>query len=265
MLIADRYQAVQKLREGGTATIYLGVDNFKGERVAIKELKPQFFKDEYMRASLKKEANRYLYLRHPNIVRLNDFIIEKGKHFLIMEYVDGQNLSEYLRNVTGPMPVGMAALLISEVLDALHFAHERNVAHLDIKPSNIMLSSNDEVKVLDFGIAQVINDNGPERTMGTPSYMSPEQLPPSSDVNHLSDIYSCGITLYELITGSTPFNDAKSKEELFHAIRKKIMPSIGRTHAINKIIAKAAAKNKKVRFSNCNEFKESLNPIINTY
>lgn len=265
MLIAERYEAAEKLREGGTATIYLGVDNFKGERVAIKQLKPQFFKDKYMRAALKKEANRYLYLRHPNIVRLNDFIIEKGKHFLIMEYVEGQNLSEYLRNVTGPMPIGMAALLMSEVLSALNFAHQKNVAHLDIKPSNIMLSINDEIKVIDFGIAQVINDNGPERTMGTPSYMSPEQLPPSKGVNYLSDIYSCGITLYELITGHTPFKNAKSREELFEAIMKNNIPSIGRVHGINKVIAKAAAKKKESRYTTCDEFKSSLSPIINTY
>jgi len=178
-----------------------------------------------------------------------------------MEYVDGQNLFEYQRNVTGPMPVSMAALLISEVLLALQYAHEKNVVHLDIKPANIMLSNNNEVKVLDFGISQDMNGKKSEKLMGSPSYMSPEQID-SRDIDHRSDIYSLGVTLYELITGRVPYDDVQSREELFHAIRLKPVPSIGRDHAINRIIAKSTAKRKEERFQSCDEFRNSLIPLI---
>ena len=108
--------------------------------MAIKELKVDFFQDEYIRQKFREEANQYLYLAHPNIVNLIDFIYLKTSQFLVMEYVYGQNLFEYQNNVTGPMPVSMAALLVSEVCNALQYAHNKDVVHLDIKPANIMLS-----------------------------------------------------------------------------------------------------------------------------
>ena len=259
--IGPNIEIVESLNEGGTASIYLGVNTWSGRPVAIKELKSDFFKNDYVRGKFIEEANQYLYLNHPNIVRLIDFIDEKSAQYLVMEYVDGQNLFEYQRNVTGPMPVSMAALLISEVLLALQYAHENNVVHLDIKPANIMLSNNNEVKVLDFGISQDMNGKKSEKLMGSPSYMSPEQID-SRDIDHRSDIYSLGVTLYELITGRVPYDDVQSREELFHAIRLKPVPSIGRDHAINRIIAKSTAKRKEERFQSCDEFRNSLIPLI---
>ena len=258
--IGPNIEIVEKLNEGGTACIYLGVNTWSGNPVAIKELKSDFFKNDFVRRKFKEEANQYLYLTHPNIVRLIDFIDEKSAQYLVMEYVDGQNLFEYQKNVTGPMPVSMAALLICEVLKALQYAHENNVVHLDIKPANIMLSNRDEVKVLDFGISQDMNGKKPEKLMGSPSYMSPEQLD-SRGIDHRSDIYSLGITLYELITGSLPFDGARSRDELFEAIRHQKVPSI-KSHTIDRIIAKSTAKRKEDRFQSCDEFRKYLSIYI---
>ena len=259
--IGPNIEIVESLNEGGTALIYLGVNTWSGRPVAIKELKSDFFKNDYVRGKFKEEANQYLYLNHPNIVKLIDFIDDKSSQYLVMEYVEGQNLFEYQRNVTGPMPVSMAALLISEVLLALQYAHENKVVHLDIKPANIMLSENNEVKVLDFGISQDMNGKKSEKLMGSPSYMSPEQID-AQQVDHRSDIYSLGITLYELITGQVPYGEAQSREELFQYIRRHPVPSIGRDHPINRIISRSTAKRKEDRFQTCDEFRKSLMPLI---
>ena len=139
--IGSNIELVEKLNEGGTAIVHLGVNTWTGFPVAVKELKKNFFKYDFVREKFKAEANKYLYLNHPNIVKLHDFIEEGDSHYLVMELIEGFNLNEYQNKVTGPMPISMAALLISETLKALAHAHQQGVVHLDIKPSNIMLSN----------------------------------------------------------------------------------------------------------------------------
>lgn len=259
--IGPNIEVVEPLNQGGTAKIYLGVNTWSGKLVAIKELKVDFFKDEYIRQKFREEANQYLYLAHPNIVNLIDFIDLKTSQFLVMEYVDGQNLFEYQNNVTGPMPVSMAALLVSEVCNALQYAHNKDVVHLDIKPANIMLSKQNEIKVLDFGISRDTKMKNIEKLMGSPSYMSPEQID-ESNLDHRTDIYSLGITLFELITGKLPFDYAKSREQLFDAIRHQSIPLIGSNNFLNSIIARSTAKNKYDRYQTCDEFREALLPLF---
>lgn len=259
--IGPNIEVVESLNEGGTAKIYLGVNTWSGKLVAIKELKVDFFQDEYIRQKFREEANQYLYLAHPNIVNLIDFIDLKTSQFLVMEYVDGQNLFEYQNNVTGPMPVSMAALLVSEVCNALQYAHNKDVVHLDIKPANIMLSKQNEIKVLDFGISRDTKMKNIDKLMGSPSYMSPEQID-GSNLDHRTDIYSLGITLFELITGKLPFDFAKSREQLFDAIRLQSLPLINNNNLLNGIIARSTAKNKYDRYQSCAEFREALLPLF---
>jgi eukaryotic-like serine/threonine-protein kinase len=259
--IGPNIEVVEPLNEGGTAKIYLGVNTWSGKLVAIKELKIDFSQNDYIRQKFIEEANQYLYLAHPNIVNLIDFIDQNNSQFLVMEYVDGQNLFEYQKNVTGPMPVSMSALLVSEVCNALQYAHNNHVVHLDIKPSNIMLSKQNQIKVLDFGISRDIKTKNSEKLMGSPSYMSPEQIN-RSNLDHRTDIYSLGITLFELITGRLPFNTAKSRDELFDAIRYQPIPLIGNNNSLNTIIARSTAKNKFDRYQSCDEFREDLLPLF---
>lgn len=259
--IGPNIELIEKLKEGGTANIYLGVNSWTGFPVAVKELKPNFFKNQFVRDKFQDEANLYLDLNHPNIVKLENYIDAGDKHFLVMEFIEGYNLSDYQNKFTGPMPVGMSALLCVEVLKALSFAHDRNVVHLDVKPANIMLSDSNEVKVLDFGISVDLSSQKVDKLLGTPSYMSPEQIT-GYGIDHRTDIYAMGITLYELITGRPPFHASNDRMELFSAIKNKPVPELKSEPGINKIIQRATAKDKRERYQNCQEFINDLQVFI---
>jgi serine/threonine-protein kinase len=263
-------EIVKRLDAGGSANLYLGINLQTGLPVAVKELKDFLFKNAYARKKFQEEANRYLYLNHPNIVQLENLILYPDKGYLVMEYIEGKNLREYMKTVTGPMPFQNAALLISETLNALSYAHEQGVIHLDIKPSNIMLSSDNVVKLIDFGISQSrerANNDGV--IMGTPYYMSPEQID-GKNIDERTDIYSLGITLYELVTGRLPFSTSGNSEQLLKTIKKEeIKPIVALNRydkeledEMNEIILLATAKNSEDRFRNCQEFKEALEGII---
>jgi len=261
----NNIQIIQPLNSGGTAEVYLGVDVFTGDPVAVKELKPSFFKSEFVREKFLEEANQYLYLDHPNIVKLKDFIKHDETHYLVMEYVDGKNLSEHISNVTGPIPIQNIALFLNEVLSAIGYVHEKGLIHLDIKPSNIMLSDRNEIKIIDFGISHDSKGKNLESVMGSPSYMSPEQID-GQNIDFRSDIYSLGVTLYEMVTGKLPFLNCESRDEMFAAIRNKNLPFVKVPYEfdkeyeekINVIIQKSTKKNKKERYQSCEEFQIDL-------
>lgn len=265
----DNISIIQKLSTGGTAHVSMGVDRNTGFPVAVKELLPGHFKNDYVKQKFKEEANHYLYLNHPNIVKLNNYIEKKDSVYLIMEYIDGKNLFDYMKNVTGPMPIQNVALFVSEILDALIYVHQKGLVHLDIKPSNIMLTANDEIKLIDFGISYDLKMKQEDRISGTPSYMSPEQIEGTS-IDFRSDIYSIGITMFELITGYLPFHTAKSRDDLFKAIKTQEIPYIRSLHLfdknleekVNDIIQKACAKNPEKRFQSCEEFKKSISSLL---
>lgn len=259
--ITENIELVEKLSEGGTANVYLGVNTWTGFPVAVKELKSNFFKSEFLRKKFKEEANKYLYLNHPNIVKLQDFVDAGDTQYLVMEFIEGHDLNEYQSKVTGPMPTPMAALLMSEVLKALEYAHKNGVIHLDVKPSNVMLSTDNEIKVLDFGISQDSSDKSSGKLMGTPNYMSPEQID-GSGIDHRTDIYAAGVSLYELITGKPPFNDCQDRKQLFEAIKSRPIPAIPGERFVNAIIQRATAKNKKQRYQDCGQFYKDLYELV---
>lgn len=262
-------EIVKKLDAGGSATLYLGVDLNRGEQVAVKELKEHLFKDEYTKQKFREEANRYLDLEHPNIVELVDLILYPNKGYLVMEYVEGKNLRDYMNTVTGPLPFQNAALLISETLNALEYAHYNEVIHMDIKPSNIMLSNSNQIKLIDFGISYSRDKVNDGSRMGTPYYMSPEQID-WKNIDERTDIYSLGITLYELISGRLPFKSNGTTEELLSIIKKEPIKPVTALNSydyeleseMNSIIQKATAKQPEDRYQNCQEFKSALNFII---
>ncbi len=265
----NNIELVQVLNSGGTATVYLGVDLFTGEPVAVKELKASMFKSDFVREKFIEEANQYLYMDHPNIVKLKDFIITNDNHYLVMEYVDGKNLYDYMTTVTGPLPMQNVALLLNEVLSALSYVHERNLIHLDIKPSNIMLSTSNSVKLVDFGISQDDKSIKHDKPMGSPAYMSPEQVE-GGKVDFQTDIYSTGIAMFELLTGRLPFHQCESREELFQAIKLNKMPSFEANNSLdkalekemNRIFQKATNKNKKERYASCEAFQLDIIQFI---
>jgi serine/threonine-protein kinase len=265
----NNIELIQVLNSGGTATVYLGIDLYTGLPVAVKELKANMFKSDFVRKKFIEEANQYLYMDHPNIVKLKDFIVTEENHYLVMEYVDGKNLYDYMTTVTGPLPIQNVALLLNEVLSALSYVHDRNLIHLDIKPSNIMLSNSNSVKLVDFGISQDDKSTRSENPIGSPAYMSPEQVD-GQEIDFQSDIYSTGISMFELLTGSLPFQSSETREELFQSIKTNKMPrliannelDLEHEEEMNRIFRKATNKNKKERYQSCEAFQLDIIQFI---
>ena len=262
------YQFIEQIGHGGTGAVYKAIDERSGHMVAVKMLFKKAFENEFVREKFMEEANRYLYLDHPNIVGLNDFIIRDEGYYLVMEYVKGLSLDKYMQNVTGAVPEEVAVAMITEVLQAIGFAHEQGVVHLDMKPANIMVGDDGSIKVLDFGIA---TERGEKqfRLMGSPLYMAPEQIK-GADVDEQTDIYSLGVTLYQMLTGEEPYPTNITKEELFQRILHS--PFLNRSGArtdllsrnMQRIIKRATEREKTKRFQSCREFIAALQTVYHS-
>lgn len=205
------YRVLRRLGRGGMSIVYLAEQLSLKRRVAIKVLKSDLAEDEMYVRRFHKEAQAAAALVHANIVQIHEVGETDGVHFIAQEYVDGQNLRQYLKG-TGVVDLQMGLSIIRQVAAALHKAGQSGIIHRDIKPENIMLAPSGEVKVADFGLARVINsDNGDSMdatqvgmTMGTPLYMSPEQAE-GGEIDPRSDLYSLGVTAYHMFSGRTPF------------------------------------------------------------
>jgi serine/threonine protein kinase/beta-lactam-binding protein with PASTA domain len=215
--LGDRYDVGQVIGRGGMAEVYEGTDRRLNRRVAIKVLRPDLARDPMFLERFRREAQSAAGLSHPNIVAIYDTgedLIGDGPNpvsvpYIVMEFVDGVTLRHMLNN--GPRILPERALeMIAGVLAALDYAHRHGIVHRDIKPANIMINTNGDAKVMDFGIARAMSDAATSVTatsavMGTAQYLSPEQAR-GELVDARSDIYSSGCVLYELLTGATPFN-----------------------------------------------------------
>ncbi len=212
---------VKKIGEGGMGTVYLASDTMLERNVAIKVLNPLLTKDSQFTDRFRHEAKVQASLIHPNIVTLYNYFREGDNYCMVMEYVDGITLKHLITN-TGPLPEQKVVWLLNQILEAVGFAHKKGIIHRDIKPSNILLTGDNTVKILDFGIAKILQDKGLTKTgtkMGTIYYMSPEQAKAVKDIDHRTDIYSIGVTLYEMLSGRIPFNvDTDSDFEIMNEI-----------------------------------------------
>ena len=204
----DRYDIERELGQGGMATVYLARDLKHDRQVALKVLRPELAAamggDRFPR-----EIHIVAQLVHPHILPLHDSGEMGGYLYYVMPFVDGESLGEKLKR-EGRLPINEAVRILREVVDALAYAHERNVIHRDIKPDNVMLSGRHAL-VTDFGVAKAVSAAGGEKlttvgvALGTPSYMSPEQAMGETDIDHRSDIYAVGALAYEMLTGEPPF------------------------------------------------------------
>ncbi|MEO1441003.1 MAG: serine/threonine-protein kinase, partial [Chloroflexota bacterium] len=197
----NRYEVTGHLGEGSTATVYLARDTRLGREVALKILLPHV--QDSARKRFFQEAQAAAQLNHPNIMALYDTDKDHGSHFLVVEYVDGEPLTNYV-----PSPVDKVVELGTQIARALHYAHEHGVIHRDIKPANIQVNAAGQVKIMDLGLAlpreaKRVTAHG--MVIGTPAYLSPEQAQ-GLDLDRRTDIYSLGIVLFEMVTGELPFN-----------------------------------------------------------
>ena len=223
----QNYRLISMLGKGGMGEVYLCEDETLGRKVAIKELNNAFTTDPNFVDRFRQEARVQASLVHLNIVSLYSFIEENGQYFMVMEYLEGQTLKELIRQI-GPIPETRAINILKQIMAALKYAHDKNIVHRDIKPSNIMLGVDDSVKVMDFGIAKMVGDQGLTRTgqqLGTVSYMSPEQVKAHKDIDGRSDIYSMGVTFFEMLSGRMPYDlNTDSDFEVMNQIVNSQLP-----------------------------------------
>ncbi len=210
VVLNGRYELHRRVGRGGMAEVYLARDRLLDRLVAIKILFPEFATDPSFVARFRREAQAAANLNHPNIVGVYDWGKERGTYYIVMEFVDGQTVSEILRH-EGPIEPKRAAGIAADVAAALGFAHRKGVVHRDVKPGNVLITKTGEVKVADFGIARAKTASSEENltqtgsVMGTATYFSPEQAQ-GKPVDARSDLYSLGVVLYEMASGKPPFS-----------------------------------------------------------
>jgi uncharacterized protein (TIGR02145 family) len=257
------YKFLSILGEGGMATVYLAENTLLGKKVAIKVLKQEFVHNRNIRGRFLAEARSMEQVSHLHIISVLDFIDAGDIVAIIMEYVDGQSLREYLdqKGILNDLEI---QTVFAQILIALQHVHNLGFIHRDVKPSNFMLTKTGSIKLADFGIAKDVN-NKFEMTetgtqMGTPIYMSPEQIKSPKDVDLRSDIYSLGVVLYELVTGKFPFDKNKlTLPEIQVCILRNPLPATDSQWDTQ--IAKATAKDEIDRFQSCDEWLYLLHRI----
>ena len=265
------YLILEKIGQGGMGSVYRAVHTKLERHVALKTLPSRHSLDDGATRRFEKEMKAIGRLDHPNIVRATDAGEWNGVHYLAMEYVDGTDLSHFLRRY-GKLPVAEACEIIRCVADALQHAHEQGLVHRDIKPSNIMITRSGQVKVLDFGLALLCSAGSgqltADRIMGTFDYMAPEQADNSHEVDHRADVYSLGCTLYELLCGEAPFSGVSyasvAKKMVAHASQA---PQPVRRHRadvprdVARVVERMLAKEPRKRPATTAEVSEALAPF----
>jgi serine/threonine-protein kinase len=261
--IIGAFRIEQKIGEGGMGAVYRGRDLMLEREVAVKALRPELARQPELVARFRSEAVTLARLNHSHIATLYNFLRHGDDYFMVMEFVRGRTLDELIRQ-TGALEIERAVRLFCQALEGIAHAHALGVIHRDIKPANIMLTANDEVKVMDFGIARVLGSARQTKTgrlIGTLEYMSPEQMR-SQETDARSDIYSLGILLYEMLTGRVPFQ-ASSDYELMRA-QVEDEPVAPRDFkgdiplAVELAILRALAKDPAARFQSAIEFRAAL-------
>lgn len=263
-VLSERYRIVNEIANGGMAEVYRAFDEQQQCDVAIKLIKKEYCEDRDYIRRFEREVNAVLSLDHPNIVRAFDFGICDGRHYLVMELVEGYTLKEYLER-RGKLRPKEAAYYACKVLDALACAHENGYVHRDVKPQNVLISNSNEIKLTDFGIAKsrqrVTNTYDGSRVVGSIEYMSPEQISVESATER-SDLYSVGIMLYEMLTGAPPFDGELAVNIAMQHIKQpvtpphEIEPKVSR--ALSDVVLKATAKDRSARYDSAKTMKRDI-------
>jgi len=261
-LFADRYLLERKLGSGGMADVWLAEDQELGRRVAVKILHERYANDEQFVERFRREATHAAGLSHPNIVSIYDRGVAEGSYFIVMEYIEGRTLKELI--VTrGPCPVPVAISYTRQILAALRYAHKNGIIHRDIKPHNVLVDREGRLKVADFGIARAGASEMTEAgsIVGTAQYLSPEQAR-GAPVDESSDLYSTGIVLYELLTGTVPFTGETPVEiAMKHLSQTPDAPSARRPdipHDLDLVVLRALAKEPADRYRSAAELDRDL-------
>ena len=267
----DDYTIVSKIGEGGMSVVYVAAHVTDGTRVVVKELKEEYQFDRQLVDRFIREADILQKLRHPHLARVFACLERDDKYYMVQEYLSGGSLADLLRD-RKPYTEMEALVWCRDALRAMNYAHENGIVHRDLKPSNLMLDDRRRVRVIDFGIARTFGETRLTRagdgSIGTVEYMSPEQILSPDKVDHLTDVYSMGIVLYELLSGTVPFDgdtpfavQEKITRHSAPALRqfgRGVSPMNSNSAAIDpklaKIVFRAIDKSPHRRFGGCAEF-----------
>lgn len=258
-LLVDRFRLIRELGSGSVGVVWLAEDiQLDDEPIACKILRDDIEQDRVTLSSLKREVLLNRKLRHAHILPIYTFWEQVSNPFITMDYVDGPNLTDVLRDRGKPFSLPEILSWVKQMCEALDYAHTRGILHRDIKPANILLDSDQQIRIADFGIAGTLLEQEDQETIhptqGTLYYMSPEQLT-GGRPDPRSDLYSLSATIYELINGSPPFCDG----DIISQIQLKPAPPIEHLpQAVNKVILKALAKQPHQRQSSCADFYNAL-------
>ena len=260
---AFRYQVVKELGRGGMGVVYLAKDVTLGRQVAYKVLPQEMKKYPEIVANFIREAKNLAQLNHPYIVSIYDAGEYMGSYYIVMEYVEGEDLKSLISRGTSRVPLRIGIEIFKQLAQALDYAHSKKVVHRDIKPSNIMWTENQAIKVMDFGLAALLEEVKTGRTLvsGTPLYMSPEQCL-AKPLDNRTDIYSAGVTMYELFTGTAPFSEGDISYQQIHTPprpMKEKNPSL--PDELNRIILKCLSKDPEQRYQNGRELYLDLKAV----
>ena len=257
-----KYRIVGQLGRGGAGVVYKAVDETLNRDVAIKTLSPDLANTEVM-TRFRAEATILARLNHPQIATIYELFKSEGELLMVMEFVRGESLDKLTERL-GPVAPDRAAYLIEQILQALEHAHGAGIVHRDIKPANVMITDEGGVKIMDFGIARVLGAEQKTvdfRLMGTPAYMSPEQVM-GEVVDGRSDLYSVGVLFYRLLSGALPFSADTALAMLQRQIRDTPMPLTAHGQALpgwcEQIVQRALAKTPADRFQTAVEFRSAL-------
>lgn len=267
-ILSGKYQIVEKIGSGGMADVYKAIQLQSHRTVAIKVLKPEFEKDAAFVHRFEQEAHAVLGLSHENIVRSYDVGMREELPFIVLEYVEGTTLKERIR-AQGKLQMRSVINYGAQVLDALNHAHERGIIHRDVKPQNIIVTPRGRAKLADFGIARNLESGtqtfSGSHVLGSVHYLSPEQAK-GRQVTVESDVYSMGVTLYEMATGCLPFEGENSVSIALKHLQEEMVPPIvlnpDMPRALNDIILKATRKQPSQRYHSAKEMRQDLLRVL---
>lgn len=266
-VLAGRYELLEKKGDGGMAVVYKAKDRLLNRFVAIKILRPEYIRDPKFIDSFRRESQAAAGLSHPNIVSVYDVGKEGNIYYIVMELLDGRDLSDVIRR-EAPLPEKKAMDITRKIASALSLAHKKNLIHRDVKPHNILITEDGTVKITDFGIARAVNSstivNGTSTVMGSVHYLSPEQAR-GDNVDARSDLYSLGIVMYEMLTGRVPFDGENAVSvAMMHMNQDVPAPSLsnpGLSSVMDAVVLKLTRRDPGQRFQTADEVIRALDSV----
>ena len=265
------YTILDVIGEGGMGKVFKAMHPTLKRVVALKSMLPNHYNNPEARKRFSKDGEIISLLRNPNIIQVYDYFEDESGMYLVMEFFDGVQLDEYILKKRGLIPHGEAIQIMTKLLDGLEHAHSKNVIHRDIKPANILIDTKGNIKIIDFGVAEMIDEEqNLAKTMlrqasGSPYYMSPEQILCERQ-DYRTDIYSAGLLMYYMVTGKNPFDGVANYFELQKKKVEEVLPPPSSYYPmiparIDRLIERALHRNRENRFQSCEDFSRQLQDL----